>query len=46
MENCIDHIVTLTQIYRREDTSNITLLFIRLTEAHVLITIAQNSSTY
>ena len=42
-KRCIDHTVTLTQIYRQEDTHKNALLFVRLTEAHVLITITQNS---
>ena len=45
-KECIDHTVTLTHVYPQKDIRKITFLFIRLTAAHILITVAQNSSTY
>ena len=38
-KKCIDHTVTLTQVYRQKDTRKFTLFLKRLIEAHVLITV-------
>ena len=45
-KECIDHTVTLNHVYLQKDIREIMLLSRRLTAAHILITIAQNSSTY